>query len=1473
MAEKVIGNDAAVKLIEKIDETYARRKAYAADSCAKAQSLKNTAGIQGLGHNKWLFYKYTSKYNKANDANNVQLIYNRDDLLSMIPDEVTLVDDLPTSALPMGDRYHGYYRTYVYCQQDETWSTSFYTDDPGELWVNGTRILVRTNFGSQSVAINFKAGWNCVECTFSEKAGDDGAGFTTKITDSHTINAYPTEDKVNVEDGLYWADQALTTVPKIDKTPTFKGVYANNHANSSASFWWNKAGQYWGGVGYRKLQYGKDYEYSNHNYFGPSSSDGSWVDADTEFWDFRGNGTFFRYIDSAQSTINSNVYALTVGCRRGGEVSSGYVPGISFNHLLDWNSDNSSHAHPQAWIGTKIYDRPGSERAYLVFATKDTSDNGSGDVPKERMSIDPFGIVRITSPTNYNELRILGQHEDCGTGVQDGEDRPSLKILGHYPQIVLMSKAINNSGHGATISLGAFNTANNSETAFKKWTLGTPGFNATFLDFGYSENGSDGWPEATNPHSGINNWKGKTIMRLTNDGKVHASVFKGNLDGKVLGTVCRGDYGAINSQLWNTIRNGKKDQDTNKMRWFSIYNDGAPETYGDILEFTDYYYNHWQPQLFLGGGKSGGIYYRNKDYNDDSWGAWQKLLTDSRAICVPFPGGGYYTSDASSLTGAIRIGLPQYKSNTMLRMVVDIYNYTNGGTVTYIIGGYNYNDSTSWHSYSAVSCGPSGSSVVGLPVRFCTDSSKNYIYIGNASTTWSYLKVSIRDVMVGYSNYEYNKWNSGWTIAVVDSITDEEWSVTNTLMAANGLQYNGWWTGGSGQHVNNANGMIFAYNNHGLPGLWGTVTTLECTPNANYKLQLYGEGYHNDLYFRNASSEAGGWQNWKRVITERNDLQNATPYDAIRIFGGSDIKIGGKNGIELFSNDGEDLYDSTESNSSYFTLGTSTSKWYATSSIHITSGNTLHMFANRGNGGSLLLESDTTRWYNPGNGYIEMPSDGAVEIWGRGQCYFHGDGGLNLAGASGNQINLDGFGNVYVHSHNKKRMTFTSGEVKIYNNKVSVDSTSNVARSRWFTNTSETWSGKTGRSFDSLGMIHETTGGMLVSSTGKMYLDTAAGVSIRAGSNTNNYNEGLRIHSDTGWTALMLMGRDNTGDSGTSAKSWGLFNHEGSFYLAKNGSSNGWPMFWSDDEYWHFRCRSSDHYVLDLQSAGPECSISYQAPGYTSWVVGRGTGSIGSDFGWWNGSYNAMKLTTNGILRLSNSGSSAYVASFAYGTASTTVVEWQAKHPTITGAVMTYNGDESGSITINGDSMYVCHPCDGGWINFYDEDISYDGSYRLRINNNGSFSTSDIRLKDDIRNIDINALDVINNLSLFTYRFNIYDDILQKTQAEYDKSAQPSESLTKKFNRLERKAKQRFIGMSAQQVEELTGPYSKFFVDIDEQGVYHLNESKLNIIALKAIKEQQQIINEQSKTIDELNNKLSKIEKMLEVILNGNNME
>ena len=58
------------------------------------------------------------------------------------------------------------------------------------------------------------------------------------------------------------------------------------------------------------------------------------------------------------------------------------------------------------------------------------------------------------------------------------------------------------------------------------------------------------------------------------------------------------------------------------------------------------------------------------------------------------PKGGQYSTQISTVTGYLKITLPVSWNNTMMRFYVDIYNYQTNTMVTYMIGGYNYSESS-----------------------------------------------------------------------------------------------------------------------------------------------------------------------------------------------------------------------------------------------------------------------------------------------------------------------------------------------------------------------------------------------------------------------------------------------------------------------------------------------------------------------------------------------------------------------------------------------------------------------------------------------------------------------------------------------------------------------------------------------------------------------------------------------------------
>lgn len=97
---------------------------------------------------------------------------------------------------------------------------------------------------------------------------------------------------------------------------------------------------------------------------------------------------------------------------------------------------------------------------------------------------------------------------------------------------------------------------------------------------------------------------------------------------------CRDDSSPSNKGLWNTIKNGTTNTIADRVRFYTIYGTttalGAPVNgNGELLEICSWNANHYQPQLWFGSGKDSRLYYRNKFYNDDSWGAWRTVAWTS----------------------------------------------------------------------------------------------------------------------------------------------------------------------------------------------------------------------------------------------------------------------------------------------------------------------------------------------------------------------------------------------------------------------------------------------------------------------------------------------------------------------------------------------------------------------------------------------------------------------------------------------------------------------------------------------------------------------------------------------------------------------------------------------------------------------------------------------------------------------------
>jgi len=143
-------------------------------------------------------------------------------------------------------------------------------------------------------------------------------------------------------------------------------------------------------------------------------------------------------------------------------------------------------------------------------------------------------------------------------------------------------------------------------------------------------------------------------------------------------------------------------------------------------------------------------------------------LQENAVTRISNPEGGSYNSSASSITGCIRIRLPQGFTNTMMSFEVAVFDYGTNTSFTLHLSGYTYNGPL----WTRTSASLVGSTAAQNRVRFGTDSSgKAVILIGLTSTSWSYPKVAVKNWVGGHTNYSVSQWRTGWSIDVASSVS------------------------------------------------------------------------------------------------------------------------------------------------------------------------------------------------------------------------------------------------------------------------------------------------------------------------------------------------------------------------------------------------------------------------------------------------------------------------------------------------------------------------------------------------------------------------------------------------------------------------------------------------------------------------------------------------------------------------------
>ena len=136
-----------------------------------------------------------------------------------------------------------------------------------------------------------------------------------------------------------------------------------------------------------------------------------------------------------------------------------------------------------------------------------------------------------------------------------------------------------------------------------------------------------------------------------------------------------------------------------------------------------------------------------------------------------------------------------------------------------------------------------------------------------------------------------------------------------------------------------------------------------------------------------------------------------------------------------------------------------------------------------------------------------------------------------------------------------------------------------------------------------------------------------------------SYQEGIRIQPYSNWSTIMLLGTDSTANSsGTSAKSWGIFNNDGNFYINKNASDGQQaPRLWGHAN--GFTIGNSNTSTYALNTASFICDSWIRTKGNTGWYnESWGGGWYMTDASYIR-NYNSKEVLLDNLLTTSSGGS------------------------------------------------------------------------------------------------------------------------------------------------------------------------------------------------------------------------------------------
>lgn len=547
-------------------------------------------------------------------------------------------------------------------------------------------------------------------------------------------------------------------------------------------------------------------------------------------------------------------------------------------------------------------------------------------------------------------------------------------------------------------------------------------------------------------------------------------------------------------------------------------NSGITEDWWHILQAAwsgDY---RWNSQIAFPTQNRNGMYYRSGLDDNTAWGAWVKLLDVNNYSSIL--DSRYYTeSEVNNLlnTKLNRQNLSYGTWNPRDYNLAADYQYNggdlsiseSGGKIHVSVDGYFWQNEGQYRVLDT-------SDVAGLKNNLTI-----HQYLSNTDTTWYPL-------IWGGGPHNNTSDSTGEVYKSYDKLS---WQTSSQTLYATNIQTNNiknlsigggiYWNPYVESATDSSDSASITLVRQGVAG--GTTLVLSQMNDADDTIQFQTNGsarlYHNsypilttqNTYVNNNKGYING--------TEITQVNNADTVDGAHL-----IKNGGGTGIKQ-------VYYLNEfgNNSSYIKLGTlptvsvtgySTSKVMFTvkGGIDIAGTNESVYEVAASTRGSIQVTSTLVR----GNrelkfGYVSTSSN--VEIWMAYDGIYRGITEVEV----NSSINFT----LAMTETTTKPSGFVEGSYRIL-----AATEDNVASATKLQTSRSIW----GQSFDGTADI---SGSIHIVSTG------------------GYFNEGIRMHiAPNSWCGLIMCGSDNTGTSGTSAKTWSIHNNDGKFYIAQNGSSS-----------------------------------------------------------------------------------------------------------------------------------------------------------------------------------------------------------------------------------------------------------------------------------------------------------------------------